>query len=123
MLLPVRLALALVLLGGAAPRAEAAPPPPILVGGGGERVLLRIAARRADIWNNLAVAQGELGHKIEILRRHVEEIVTRELNEAVTSESMIRAARIFKLRIEEKIGHITPHLKHWALEQTGDVIR
>jgi len=48
--------------------------PPILVGGAGERVLLRIAARHADIWNNLAAFQAELGHKVKVLRQRCEEV-------------------------------------------------
>jgi alkanesulfonate monooxygenase SsuD/methylene tetrahydromethanopterin reductase-like flavin-dependent oxidoreductase (luciferase family) len=48
--------------------------PPLLVGGGGEKVLLKLAAKYADIWNNLAVDQEKLGSKVEILRRHCDTV-------------------------------------------------
>lgn len=44
--------------------------PPVLVGGAGEAVTLRIAAQHADIWNNVSVAQDDLGRKVEVLRGH-----------------------------------------------------
>ncbi len=49
-------------------------PPEVLIGGGGERVLMGIAARHADTWNNMAVFQAQLGQKIDALRRRCDEL-------------------------------------------------
>jgi len=47
--------------------------PPILIGGGGEKVLMGIAARCADIWNNMAIHQADLGRKVEVLERRCDQ--------------------------------------------------
>ena len=62
--------------------------PPILIGGGGEKVLLRIAAKHADVWNNLAVHQGALPAKIEVLRRHCRD-VGRDFGEITLSQQTL----------------------------------
>lgn len=65
------------------------PHPPLLIGGGGERVLLRIAARHADIWNNLAVNQPELGHKAEVLRQHCRAVGRDPSSIVVSQQTMV----------------------------------
>lgn len=62
--------------------------PPILIGGAGEKVLLRIAAKHADIWNNLAVFQGQLGQKVEALKRRCDE-VQRDFAEITVSQQCV----------------------------------
>jgi alkanesulfonate monooxygenase SsuD/methylene tetrahydromethanopterin reductase-like flavin-dependent oxidoreductase (luciferase family) len=48
--------------------------PQILVGGGGEKVLMGIAARHADLWNNMGVHQAQLGAKALALRRRCDDV-------------------------------------------------
>ncbi len=47
--------------------------PEILIGGGGEKVTMAIAARHADTWNNMAIAQDQIAQKIEALNKRCEE--------------------------------------------------
>jgi alkanesulfonate monooxygenase SsuD/methylene tetrahydromethanopterin reductase-like flavin-dependent oxidoreductase (luciferase family) len=49
------------------------PHPPILIGGGGEKVLLRLVARYAQIWN-MGGSPDDFRHKIAILDRHCAEV-------------------------------------------------
>lgn len=48
--------------------------PEILIGGGGEKVLMGIAARHADTWNNMAVFQADLARKVAALEKRCEEV-------------------------------------------------
>ena len=47
--------------------------PPLLIGGAGERVLMGIAARHAQIWNNNSASLGLLPRKVEALRQRCRE--------------------------------------------------
>jgi F420-dependent oxidoreductase-like protein len=83
--------------------------PRVLVGGGGERVLMGIAAKYADTWNNMAVFQAQLAQKIEALKRRCDEaqrdfgtiaisqqctVVIAE-NEAAAKEALAKASKIY----------------------------
>jgi alkanesulfonate monooxygenase SsuD/methylene tetrahydromethanopterin reductase-like flavin-dependent oxidoreductase (luciferase family) len=57
------------------PRPLQRPHPPILIGGMGERKTLRLVARHADACNLFAYAgAAEVGRKLDVLRRHCDEI-------------------------------------------------
>ena len=62
--------------------------PPVLIGGGGEKVLMGIAARRADVWNNMAVFQADLPRKVEALERRCDE-VGRDFDEIEISQQCV----------------------------------
>jgi F420-dependent oxidoreductase-like protein len=72
------------------PRPLQSPHLPILVGGTGERVLLRLVAEHADIWNNLGWAHRQVAKKIEVLERHCE-AVKRDFDSIEISQQTIAA--------------------------------
>ncbi len=72
------------------PRPVRQPHPPILIGGAGEKVLLRLVARHADIWNNLGAFHRELPQKLAVLRAHCERI-GRDPREIEVSQQTIGA--------------------------------
>lgn len=47
---------------------------PIVIGGGGEQKTLRTVARYADMWNVANVDAETAAHKVEVLRRHCDEV-------------------------------------------------
>lgn len=56
----------------AEPRPE--PMPKIMIGGGGEKKTLRVVAKYADWWNDVARPVSVLRHKLDVLRNHCEEV-------------------------------------------------
>jgi F420-dependent oxidoreductase-like protein len=56
------------------PRPVQQPAPPVLVGGSGERKTLRLVATYADACNLLAESPEVVRHKLDVLRRHCEDV-------------------------------------------------
>lgn len=50
------------------------PVPKIMIGGGGEKKTLRVVAKHADWWNDVARPVSELRHKLDVLRGHCEDV-------------------------------------------------
>jgi alkanesulfonate monooxygenase SsuD/methylene tetrahydromethanopterin reductase-like flavin-dependent oxidoreductase (luciferase family) len=79
---------------------------PIMIGGSGEKKTLRTVARYADMWNAMGTPE-VLGHKVDVLRRHCED-VGRDIAEieftlgikATIRDSEAEAVRVWKSLIE-----------------------
>jgi alkanesulfonate monooxygenase SsuD/methylene tetrahydromethanopterin reductase-like flavin-dependent oxidoreductase (luciferase family) len=79
---------------------------PIMIGGSGERKTLRTVARYADMWNAMGTAD-VMRHKIEVLRRHCEEVgrdpSTIEFTfgiKATIRDSAVEAEKVWKAAME-----------------------
>jgi F420-dependent oxidoreductase-like protein len=101
---------------------------PIMIGGGGEKVMLRLVAEHADIWNNLGAYHGDAAHKREVLREHcraigrdpAEILVTQQTLAAIAMDRTDAARRTEKVVAELGFLDATPEL---ALTGTPEEIR
>ncbi|HVN87123.1 MAG TPA: TIGR03560 family F420-dependent LLM class oxidoreductase [Candidatus Binatia bacterium] len=70
------------------PKPVQQPYPPILIGGAGEKLLLRVVARHADIWNCPNNVATELPHRLAVLHDHCAAI-GRDPNQIEVSEQCV----------------------------------
>lgn len=63
--------------------------PPIMIGGGGEKVLLKLVAQHADIWNNLAVNLEQLAAKVAVLHRHCHRVGRDPATIRISQQTMV----------------------------------
>ncbi|MGH7802949.1 MAG: TIGR03560 family F420-dependent LLM class oxidoreductase [Candidatus Binatia bacterium] len=83
------------------PKPTRKPHPPILIGGGGEKILLRLVAQYADVWNNVGIYHGEIAHKLSVLRNHCEKL-GRDFSRIEVSQQTVAAIGKSKAEAERK---------------------
>ena len=65
---------------------------PLLIGGAGEQVTLKLVAKYADIWNNLAGHQDALQHKVDVLNQHCDSVGRNSSEITISQQCLVTIA-------------------------------
>jgi alkanesulfonate monooxygenase SsuD/methylene tetrahydromethanopterin reductase-like flavin-dependent oxidoreductase (luciferase family) len=101
------------------PKPVQKPHPPILIGGAGEKLLLRVVAQHADIWNCPNNVAEQLSHKLDVLRRHCD-AVGRAADDVEVSEQCIVVLGKDEADLKQKLGFAKAMLGNvFDIDKTG----
>ena len=91
------------------PQPVSAPRPPIMIGGGGERKTLRLVAQYADSCNLFATSPEDVAHKLDVLRRHCDDVGTDY--DAITKTAIYRSDAVEHGDTDGFVAGLEPYAK------------
>ncbi len=101
------------------PKPVQKPHPPILIGGAGEKRMLRVIAEHANIWNCPNNVAHELQHKLDVLKKHCDD-VGRDPDEIEVSEQCVMVLGADEKELQTKLAFARATVgRVFDLDKTG----
>lgn len=100
------------------PKPVQKPYPPFVIGGKGEKLMLRVVAKHADIWNAVGVTPEEYKHKVKVFHEHCEAVgrdpgtVQHSIQTRVNYDSMEQTAEDLQKFIDAGATHLIFGLRY-----------
>jgi F420-dependent oxidoreductase-like protein len=94
------------------PKPVQKPYPPFVLGGKGEKLMLRVVAKHADIWNAVGVTPEEYQHKVEVFHEHCAAVgrdpatIQHSIQQRVNYDSMEQTAENLQRYINAGATHL-----------------
>jgi len=94
------------------PKPVQKPYPPFVIGGKGEKLMLRVVAKHADIWNAVGVSPEEYKHKVSVFHEHCEAVgrdpgtIQHSIQQRVIYDNMDQTAESLQMFIDAGATHL-----------------
>jgi alkanesulfonate monooxygenase SsuD/methylene tetrahydromethanopterin reductase-like flavin-dependent oxidoreductase (luciferase family) len=87
-------------------------PPPFVLGGKGEKLMLRVVAKHADVWNAVGVSHEEYKHKVAVFHEHCDAVgrdpntIQHSIQQRVIYDDMQQTAESLQKYIDAGANHL-----------------
>jgi F420-dependent oxidoreductase-like protein len=94
------------------------PHPPFVIGGKGEKLMLRVVAKHADIWNAVGITAEEYRHKVEVFHEHCAAVgrdprtIQHSIQQRVNYENLDETTQIIKEYVDAGANHLIFNLSY-----------